>query len=186
MKVKCNVIRKVLRFFLYACMIVSFMHMKASAQSDSLFLHNGLPLAVNIIRIDAFTIGYQLQGSAIDRAISRYAVSHISYKNGKTEFVSAKVEVNGEEDWDKVILLEDKSEIAGLQRKSDVIGHNAFLSLHTPNTANSKAIINLKREAAKLHCPFVLLNFDRESSLLPLLHGFGGTQTMKGGMAYSY
>jgi len=159
----------------------------ASAQSDTLFLHNGKVLAAKLLSKGSLTITYQMpsRGNAIFTN-SIYSVHRIKYTDGSMDTLSERIEITNEEDWERVMLLEDVSAVAGLIRKQEIKGNSAMVNLHTPQTADARAWMNLKKAAARLGCPFVFVHFDRESTLSPLLIGIGSKQAVKRGIAFSY
>jgi hypothetical protein len=166
--------------------IVLFIAFNAKAQTDSLFFHNGNVVAGQVLRVGEYTISYKYSGEEAEHVAGRYAIEKIRYKSSRTEHVSEKIVINGEDEWRKVLILEDKSQIAGLQRNSDISGFTAFINLHTPNTGDEKALEKLKREAAEKKCPFIYLNFDRETKFSGFVIGLGASQYKKTGIAYSY
>ncbi|MBN8665184.1 MAG: hypothetical protein J0L83_11450 [Chitinophagales bacterium] len=169
---------------IYILVLTSYM---LSAQTEQIYLHNGTCMNVKVIRSDAYTYTVRLiNKGSVEAQLSKYAIHTIRYDNGIVDTISKKVEIISEEDWQKVIMVEDKSALSGFTKAGDVFGHTAFLNLHTPTSANNKAVEKLKRAAARMAAPFVLLVFDRESTLLPVLRGLGGFQCQKSGVAYRY
>ena len=54
-----------------------------------------------------------------------------------------KIVVKGEADWEKVIILEEKSYIAGLKKGGEVRGKTGLINLQTGNTGDKKAVKKL-------------------------------------------
>jgi hypothetical protein len=156
-----------------------------NAQSDTLFFHNGQTIAGTVVRIAEYTVTYRYIGEEAEKVAGKYAIEKIHYKSGRFETVSKKIEISGEEDWEKVILVDDKSQITALTRIAYITGNTAFINLHTAHTGDKKALIKLQKEAAKLKCAFILLTFDRETKYLGL-QGWGATQNKKGGVVFCY
>ena len=50
--------------------------------------------------------------------------------------MSEKVVVNVKEDWEKVVILEEKSYIAGLKKGDEVRGKTGLINYHTGNTGD--------------------------------------------------
>ncbi|POY41306.1 hypothetical protein C3L50_01930 [Flavobacterium alvei] len=158
------------------------------AQVDVITKHNGEIVKGKVIRVDEYVVVYKYDGEDAENSIGKYAIEKIVYgKSGRVEEVTEKIVVNGENDWDKVIILEDKSYIAGLKKVGEIKGKTAFINMHTGNTGDSKADKKLKMEAAKLGCPFVFMTADKdinESGANGV--SFGAVQAIRKGIAYKY
>ena len=158
-----------------------------SAQTDSIFFHNGKVIAAQLVSTGPHSLTYRVpnRGTALFTN-SNYSVHRIKFVDGSMDTVSKRIDITSEEDWEQVILLEDVAAVAGLVRKQEIKGNSALFNLHTPQTADAKAWMNIKKAAARLGCPFVFMNQDRESTLSPLLIGIGSKQVIKRGIAYNY
>lgn len=156
------------------------------AQSDTLFFHNGKTAIGKVISVSGYTVSYVYQGEETIQMISKYALHRIHYRSGRTEPISEKIQVNGEEDWDKVIVLEDKEQNAGLVRASDIRAHTSFINLHTANSGEAKVSASLLREAAKRKCPFILISFERVTVYNGLIKSWGALQEIKKATSYHY
>jgi sRNA-binding regulator protein Hfq len=158
------------------------------AQVDVITKHSGETLSGKVIRVDEYIVVYKYDGEDAENSISKYAIEKIVYgKSGRVEEVTEKIVVNGEEDWNKVVILEDKSYIAGLKKVGEIKGKTAFINLHTGNTGDSKAEMKLKMEAAKLGCEFIFMTADKdinESGANGV--SFGAVQAIRKGIAYKY
>lgn len=85
-----------------------------------------------------FTITFKYAGEEAENIVSQYAVASIKYgKSGREEDISPKIEIAGPYDYEKVIVLEDKSLTAGLKRVGEVRGKTSFFKLR-PRTATIK------------------------------------------------
>ena len=93
--------------------------------------------------------------------------------------------MNGEDDWEKVIILEDKSCTAGLTKGGEIRGKTAFINLQTGNSGDKKAEKKIKMAAAAMGCPFVYLTSDK-SAVGSNSNDIGGSQNIKTGVAYKY
>ena len=172
--------------------ILSFFMLLATslifAQSDIITKHSGETLSGKVIRVDEYIVVYKYDGEDAENSISKYAIQKIVYgKSGRVEEVTEKIIINGEDDWNKVIILEDKSYIAGLKKDGEIKGKTAFINMHTGNTGDSKADKKLKMEAAKLGCEFVFMTADKdinESGASGV--SFGAVQAIRKGIAYKY
>jgi sRNA-binding regulator protein Hfq len=158
------------------------------AQVDVITKHNGEIVNGKVVRVDEYVVVYKYDGEDAENSIGKYAIEKIVYgKSGRVQEVTEKIVVNGENDWDKVIILEDKSYIAGLKKVGEIKGKTAFINMHTGNTGDSKADKKLKMEAAKLGCQFIFMTADKdinESGANGV--SFGAVQSIRKGIAYKY
>ncbi|GAA4325348.1 hypothetical protein GCM10023149_27620 [Mucilaginibacter gynuensis] len=155
------------------------------AQNDKLFKHNGETIDGNVVRVAEYTIVFKYVNEDAEQTVSKYAVEKIVYgKSGRIEKISDKVTVTGKADWEKVVLLEDKSEIAGLTKGGDVRGKTAFINFHTGNSGDKSAEKKLKQAAAELGCQFVYVTSEKATNANN--DSLGGNQDIKKGLAYKY
>ena len=134
----------------------------ANAQNDKIFKHNGEEITGKVSKVEEYTIIFKYDGEDTENTLSKYAVQKVVYKSGRVEEMTEKIIVNGEADWEKVVILEDKSYIAGLKKGDEIRGKTGFVSFHTGNTADTKAQKKLKIEAAKLGFPFILMTESKD------------------------
>lgn len=158
----------------------------ASAQVDIITKHSGEVVKGKVIRLEEYTIVFKYDGEDAENTIGKYAVEKIVYgKTGRVEEITEKIAINGEDDWEKVVILEDKSYIAGLKKAGEVRGKTGLINFQTGNTGDKKASKKLKMDAAKLGCPFVLLTADK-TTVGANSNALGGSQAIKTGVAYKY
>ena len=158
----------------------------ANAQVDVITKHNGETVNGKVIRLEEYTVVFKYDGEDAENSLGKYAIEKIVYgKSGRVEEVSEKIVVNGEADWEKVVILEEKSYIAGLKKVGEVRGKTGMINLQTGNTGDKKAEKKLKMSAAILGCPFVLMISDK-TTVGANSNQFGGTQAIKTGLGYKY
>ncbi len=159
-----------------------------NAQADKLFKHNGETINVKVVKLEEYTIIFKYDGEDAENTISKYAVEKVIYgKSGRVEEVTAKIVINGEDDWEKVVVLEDKAYISGLKKGGELRGKTGFISFHTGNTADKKAEKKLKMEAAKTNSPFILMMSDKTINQSGASGpSFGAVQSVKTGISYNY
>jgi len=158
----------------------------ANAQNDKIFKHSGETVEGKVIRLDEYTIVFKYDGEDAENTIGKYAVEKIVYgKTQRVEEVTEKIVINSEEDWEKVVILEDKGYIAGLKKVGEVRGKTGMINFQTGNTGDKKAAKKLKMDAAKLGCPFVLMTSDK-TTVGASSNQLGGTQAIKTGVGYKY
>lgn len=157
-----------------------------SAQSDEIIRHNGDHIKGDVVRITEYEVVFRYENESSENMISRYAVEKIIYgKSGRVEKITDKVTINNEDDWEKVVVLEDKLLIAGLTKGPEIRGKTAFVNLHSGNTGDKKSLKKLKMAAAKANSPFILLTSEK-STVGSTSNQLGGSQSIKSGIAYNY
>jgi sRNA-binding regulator protein Hfq len=158
----------------------------ANAQADVITKHNGEVVKGKVIKLEEYTIIFKYDGEDAENTIGKYAVEKIVYgKSGRVENVTEKIVINGESDWEKVVILEDKGYIAGLTKGGEVRGKTGLINFQTGNTGDKKAQKKLKMDAAKMGCPFVLLTADK-TTVGANSNALGGSQAIKTGVSYKY
>lgn len=153
----------------------------AQATNDKLLKHSGETLEVKVIKVGETTITYKYPGEDAEQVIGKFAVAQIVYGgSGRKEDISEKIVVSGKDDWEKVEILTDKSQVIGLKKGEEVRGKTSgLLSYNTAGSADKKATKRIKEAAAESGAPFVLLTSDKSD-------GFGVKQSIKNGVAYTY
>lgn len=158
----------------------------ANAQVDIITKHNGEVVKGKVVKLEEFTIVFKYDGEEAENTISKYAVQKIVYgKSGRVEEVTDKIVVSTEDDWEKVIVLEDKAYISGLKKVDEVRGKTGLINYHTGNTGDKKAEMKLKKAAAAIGCPFILMTSDKTTSGYNS-NQLGGSQAIKTGIGYKY
>lgn len=156
------------------------------AQTDKIFKHSGETVDGKVLRLDEYVVVFKYDGEDAENSIGKYAIEKVVYgKSGRVEEISEKIQVSSEKDWEKVVILEEKSYIAGLKKVEEVRGKTGLVNFQTGNTGDKKAEKKLKMEAAKIGCPFILLTADK-STVGASSNGLGGSQNIKKGVAYKY
>lgn len=155
-------------------------------QVDKIYKHSGEIVNGKVVRLDEFTVVFKYDGEDAENTIGKYAIEKIVYgKTSRVEEVSEKIIINSEDDWEKVVILEDKAYIAGLKKVDEIRGKTGLINYHTGNTADKKAEKKLKMAAAKIGCPFILQTADK-STVGANSNALGGSQAIKKGIGYKY
>ncbi len=158
----------------------------AYSQSDIISKHNGETVKGTVLKVEEYGVIFKYENEDAENFLSKYAIEKIQYgKSGRIEKVTDKINVADEGDWDKVIILEEKSYIAGLTKVGEIRGKTAFINMQTGNTGDKKAQKKLKMAAAAMQCPFIFLTSDK-TTVGSSSNDLGGTQTIKTGIAYKY
>ncbi len=150
-------------------------------QADTIFLHSGAALAVEVGEIHPLTVMYVPSGGKNQKSISKLAVQRIVYANGnKIENVSPFVSVQGVGDWEKVIFLDNESETAGLSYSGEIKAEGGGKFIDSAQ-ANARAVIQLKKNAAARKCPYIYVNTSRIKEV-----GYVGRLIKKSAVTYKY
>lgn len=159
--------------------------------TDQIFLHSGKTIDGKVVKVDDFKVIYKYDGEDAEQTLSKKAIEKIVYSSGREEPISEKIVINGKDDWEKVEILLDVSEIVGLKKVDEIKGKSVggFSGSKSDKKANKK----LLEAAAAMGCPFIYMTGDSKSSG----GGWGGwgggiasiataNQTLKKGIAYTY
>lgn len=156
----------------------------AAFASDKIFLHGGKTIDGKVVKVDDFKITFKYDGEDAEQTLTKKAVEKIQYSSGRTEQVSDKIVVNGKDDWEKVEILLDKSEIVGLKKVGEVKGKTSgyFSGYVSGAQADKRANKKMLEAAAEMGCPFVYMTSDSGNSGAFTY----GKQALKKGIAYTY
>lgn len=163
-------------------LLTGILSIAAFAQkNDVMQKHSGEKLDVKVIKVGEETISYKYPGEDAEQTIGKFAVASITYgSSGRKEQITEKIVVTGKDDWEKVQILTDKTQVLGLKAGEAVRGKTSgMLSYNTAGSADKKATRKLKEDAAEMGAPFILLTSDKND-------GFGVKQAIKNGVAYTY
>ena len=163
-----------------------FMVTLVNAQNDKIFKHSGETVEGQVIRLEEYTVVFVYEGETAENTIGKYAIEKIVYgSSGRVEEVTEKIDVTGKDGWENVVILEDKSYIAGLSKGGEVRGKTGLINFQTGNSGDRKAEKKLKMDAAEMGCPFILLTADK-TTVGANSNMLGGSQSIKKGVAYKY
>ena len=160
----------------------------AAFASDKIFFHGGKVVDGDVIRVEEFIVVYKYTGENAEQTVGKKAVDKIQYSSGRVEQISEKMVVTSKEDWEKVEILLDKSEIVGLKKIGEVKGKN--FAAYSGARADKKANKKLLEAAAEMGAPFVYMTADKQTTSGGG-YGWGGwgggsNQSLKKGIAYTY
>jgi hypothetical protein len=156
----------------------------AFAQADKMTKHSGETIDVKVVKVAEYTIVYKYPGEDAEQTIGKLAVAKITYSSGRSEQISEKITVGGADDWEKVQIIEDKTQIVGLKKLDEIRGKTSgMFSFHTAGSADKKATKKLKEAAAEMGAPFILMTSDNDARVGS---NGGANQGIKKGFAYGY
>lgn len=163
----------------YAIVLVLLLGTILTNAQDKLFKHNGEKLEVKILKVGESSITFSYPGETSEQILGRYAVAKIEYASGRSEKISDKVVVTGEDDWEQVVIIEEEAAAVGLKKGEEVRGKTAgFYSFHTAGSADKKSLMKLKKAAAEKGVPFIVMTADKDNQFT--------RQSIKKGFLYSY
>ena len=127
------------------------------AQSHTLVKHNGEKLNVNYIKTDNNLVYFNSGKDQVEQTISTFAVAElINTSTNATTKVSDKIVVNGEQDYNKVIVIAPNA-TTGLSSTTNGSKFVNRVKGQTPLAVQQQNITALKRKAVKEGIPFVSL-----------------------------
>jgi hypothetical protein len=157
----------------------------AFSQVDSLYRHDGKASAVVVLEITNSSIVYNIPGDSIKRNIGKLAVSLIRFSSGRVQEISSYVRILGEQDYEKVVVINSEEETVGLKEIKKVMGKTAgFLSAHSARSSQIASLRRIKKEAARANAPFVFINYENLSEAGS--YQSSSYQSTKKGIAYGY
>jgi len=152
----------------------------SATPTDKMYKHSGDVLDIKVIKVGETTITYKYPGEDAEQTIGKLAVNKIVYASGRTEEVTDKVVIGGKDDWEKVQIVTDPSNVLGLKKGDEVRGKTSgMFTYNSAGSADKKATKKIREAAADAGAPFVLLTSDKSD-------GFGVKQSIKNGILYSY
>jgi hypothetical protein len=152
----------------------------AFCQADSIYLHSGAVIGGHVQDVLPNMVAYTTWQTGAPKILSRHAVQKIIYSTGKEEVISQVITIDGEGDWQQVVVLSDKAETAGLSYAGEVdaAGGGKYIAI---GQAESEALTRLKKETARLKCPFLFISSSHTRET-----GYVGRRVKKSGVAYRY
>src|SRR5271154_6745604 len=144
--------KKISLFIAASLMALFIFAQTGSTTNDKMLKHTGETLEVKVIKVGETTISFKYPGEDAEQTIGKFAVSTITYgTSGRVEKVSDKIVISGKDDWEKVQILTDRSEVLGLKKGEEVKGKtNGMFSYNTAASADKKATKRIKEAAAEL------------------------------------
>ena len=125
------------------------------AQSHTLVKHNGEKLNVNYIKTDNNLVYFNSGKDQVEQTISTFAVAElINTSTNATTKVSDKIVVNGEQDYNKVIVIAPNA-TTGLSSTTNGSKFVNRVKGQTPLAVQQQNITALKRKAANAGISFV-------------------------------
>jgi hypothetical protein len=145
--------------------IVVLITAQLSAQTHEIIKHNGDKLEVNYIKTENNLVYYALPNSMEEHKISRYAVAQLNEKaKSNSKIVSEKVNLSGNLDYKKVIVLKE-SETIGLTKSDTITLNQGVAKGETRWSLAQKGETRLKQNAAKKGHQFIVITSSKRDNL---------------------
>ncbi|HWS60290.1 MAG TPA: hypothetical protein VN182_05120 [Flavobacterium sp.] len=136
-----------------------------TAQTHEIIKHNGEKFEVNYIKMENNLVYYSLPNSMEEHKISRYAVAQLNEKDkSNSKIVSEKVNLSGNLDYRKVIVLKE-SETIGLTKSDTITLNHGVAKGETRWSLAQKGETRLKQNAAKKGHQFIVITSNKRDNL---------------------
>ncbi|AMR28990.1 hypothetical protein A0257_19060 [Hymenobacter psoromatis] len=156
---------------------------------DKIVKVNNETLSVKVVTVGEQSISFTYPNETVINTLSRNQIKEIDFASGRVQTITERIIIEGEQDWQKVIVTTLESDVSGLVRKGEVKAKATGGSTFS-NQANidARATEKLKKQAAKLGAHIILIqsqNTQRASFGNVGQMGQGPT-SLKQGVAYGY
>ncbi|MCF2444779.1 hypothetical protein L0657_12495 [Dyadobacter sp. CY345] len=105
--------------YLFAIVII-LSSFKLVHGQDIIVKHDGSKLNGKVNYITESTVVYTEPENSNTSKLGKAEVEKIIYKSGRIEPISQKVEIHGQEDWQKIILTTNPLLVVGLMKKGEI------------------------------------------------------------------
>ena len=164
------------------CMIVNAMF---AYSQDIIHTHRGDTINCKVLEVGEKTIKFNYDGEDMVNSMTRNLVSIIKFGSGREEVISEKIIVRSEFDWEKVIITNVESDVAGLKRVDEIMAKaSSGWSTTNQGKMEQKAMEKLKQQAAARGCHIVLILTTTGKAGHAGISG--GTKASITGVAYKY
>jgi hypothetical protein len=165
--------------------IIFLISFKSINAQDKIVKLSGEAISCKVSEITDKNIKFKYDGEDLINNISINIVKEIVFNSGRTQKFHEIIIVTGESDWEKVQITKLESDIEGLTRVCDVSGKASSGIPTNLAKIQEKALISMKKEAAKNLCHIVLI---RTENSTPGGWGpsGGGTKASYIGVGYKY
>ena len=144
---------------IFTTIIFAFITIAAVAQNDTIIKRNGDKLIVQIKSTSPSSVSFVYPNENIINTISKNTIQKIIYKSGRVEVLSKIIKletINGEEDWEKVLITNNENDIIGLTKVAEISGKSSWGGA-AKRKSDKIARKKIKIQAAKLKCPIILI-----------------------------
>lgn len=150
---------------------------------DVIVRHFNGNIDCKVTAVNENSISYTYPNETVTNSIGKAAVKEIQFESGRVESITEKVNINGSDGWENVIITSNPAEIVGLRRKGEVKSKaGGYWSMRTAKGTEKKATERIKKEAAELNAHVVFIE-NHESSLRSF---YKNPESIQSGSAYGY
>ena len=152
-----------------------------TTKNDTIIKIDGDPIVAKIITVNEREITFSYPEETVITTLSKNLIKEIIFSSGRKESCNkVKIPViNDEDDWEKVTLTYDASEVEGLLKKGDIVVFETKKITYQPGSyMEAKVIEEAKKQAAELGAPILY-------AIVPVT-SHEGTEFRFLGIAYSY
>jgi hypothetical protein len=152
-----------------------------TANNDTIVKIDDTKISAKIITVNEREITFSYPEETVIITLSKNLIKEIIFSGGRKEScnnVTIPV-INDEDDWEKVTLTYDASEVEGLVKKGDIVVFETKKITYQPGSyMEAKVIEEAKKQAAELGAPILY-------AIVPVT-SHEGTEFRFLGIAYSY
>jgi len=136
--------------------VISVFSFQAVIAQDIVAKHDGAKLSGKVNYITESVVVFTPQGEKKSFKLGKAEVEKITYKSGRTEYVTPKIEINGREDWEKVSMTTNPLQVIGLSKKGEI---KAKSDRQNQGLASfdTRALKKMKKDAADMHAHVILI-----------------------------
>lgn len=136
--------------------IIAFFITHQSISQDKIIKLTGESISCKVIEITKNVIRYQSIGENVIRNFPKEKIQKIIFENGKNEEFGIRIEIDGVEDWSKVIVTHDQSDVNDLLKGKEISAK--ISSVYTSKgTVKRRTIEKIKKNAASNGYHIVLI-----------------------------
>jgi len=147
--------KKIILIIFTTIIIISF----ASAQ-DLIIKRNGDTLNVKITKSTPETVEFYYPNEELINIEYKNAIEKIIYSSGRKEICSQKTQlqqINGPDDWEKVIITYSENDVKGLTRVAQITKTSGWGGTLATGIGYEDALKKIKKEAAEQGASIVLI-----------------------------
>lgn len=100
--------------------VIIFSSFKIVQGQDVIVKHNGSKLNVKVNYITESAVVFTDTEHDNTSKLGKAEVEKIIYKSGRVEPISQKIEIHGQQDWQKIILTSNPLSVVGLTKKGEI------------------------------------------------------------------
>ena len=155
---------------------------------DKLILLEDDEKEVFVTKITETEITYTFPDESLENVISKVKVKRIEFGSGRVQEITEKIEINSEDDWEKVIITNIPDDVKGLRRIGEVQSRAGGIGFAKATDVDIKATEKIKRQAVSLGAHTILILTKTVKGIEPNASGtgFDAAKAIITGVAYGY